>query len=506
MILDRRGFTLGEVLASMIALGIIALTVQSLILFANNFLNQQGTALSSLEEQTLFSRLICNKFQKPVFAAYDPTRSFKYKPDDQSYVKRSSSNRPDPSEDPAVFSVPLLAKSSYDATDTTIQNLSVTGHSAVNTFLKAALTVSKSVNDSTKVLRAHIGDEAATFNKVDGANGDHDYHSQFYDIYADDHTLPTFMVRQSKSDGVLGQISDGFIYASRCIKNEVDPADPGSAPGTFIEIGGNSPDYSIIDRTDNSDMPEDEILATALYVLEQKWRPFYFPKQELTKNKVVCCDISDADAANIQFLPTDTLPPTNCKTLEQYTPIIYVINVSSDGDGVEKEILGNNSLEGYAQSNVGGFAGLGICKHSSDTTKVDWSKDDCKEAVKAKYFTELGKKIVHPVKFTNMEELPLIKKDRVATWAYGFIAPSFGNDSHYREFKIMSIENKCHSSLPVGLCGKAIPGKDLSDQDNYVQGKSVAEYFIAKVRHCPFRYLTMGNSASPLPLGLDRTQ
>ena len=49
MFLDRRGFTLGEVLASLIALGIIALTVQSLILFANNFLNQQETVLSSLE-------------------------------------------------------------------------------------------------------------------------------------------------------------------------------------------------------------------------------------------------------------------------------------------------------------------------------------------------------------------------------------------------------------------------------------------------------------------------
>lgn len=498
MFLDRRGFTLGEVLASLIALGIIALTVQSLILFANNFLNQQDAALSSLEEQVFFSNLLCHKFQRPVFAEYDSSRSFMYNPNAESYKKRSD-NRPDPAEDPAVFSVPLLDKSKPISGKI---ELSVTGHGAVNTFLKAKLTMG-SPTDNSKVLRAHINDKTSNFTNLHGLSGTHNYYSQFYDIYTDDHTLPTFMVRQTEDhDFTLGIISDGFIYASRCIKNEV----ASGTAGSFIEIEGKNPKYSIIDTTDQ-DMSEEEIKATALYVLEQRWRPFYFPSGN--KNKVICCDIDQYPSSNVIKLDSSGNPPSNCKTLKKYTPIIYVMRLSSGetfGTSVENAVFGNKSLEGYAQNKASNFISLHGCKKTATPAgKVDWN-GSCKNSVADKYLTDLGEKIVHPVKFKNIEELPLVKKDRVNTWAYGFVASTF-RDPYYKEFKILSIENKCHSSMPIGFCGKVMPGKDLSATANLLQnGKSAADYLITRVRHCPFRYITMENSASPMPLGLDRVE
>ena len=499
MFLDHRGFTLGEVLASLIALGIIALTVQSLILFANNFLNQQEATLSSLEEQVFFSNMLCSKFQRPVFAEYDPSRSFVYNPDSsgESYKKRSDT-RPDPKEDPAVFSVPLLDKSKPISGKIEI---SVTDHPAVKTFLKDNLTIGTGPNDKSKVLRAHIDDEANTFNNLDGETGNHNYYSQFYDIYTDDHTLPTFIVRQTEGNNVLGTISDGFIYASRCIKNEENKNNAGS----FIEIEGKSPKYSIIDSTDK-DMSEEEIKATALYVLEQRWRPFYFPSG--SKNKVICCDIDQylASSANAIKLDSSGNPPSNCKTLEKYTPIIYVISISSgnaDDSAVENDVWGNKSLEGYVQNKSGDFSGHADCETTPPSNKVELNLN-CKNIVKADYFKNLGKKIVHPVAFQQIEELPLVKKDRVNTWAYGFIASTFSNP-FYKEFKVLSIENKCHTSMPIGFCGKVMPGKDLSV--NLLQnGKSAADYLITRARHCPFRYVTMENSASPMPLGLDRVE
>ena len=499
MFLDRRGFTLGEVLASLIALGIIALTVQSLILFANNFLNQQEGALSSLEEQVFLSNMLCMKFQRPVFAEYDPSRSFEYDPDDEKYEQKKV-GRPNPKEDPAVFSVPLLDKSK--GVNNEIE-LSVADHGAVNTFLKDKLTMATSHTDTSKVLRAHINDKVSDFSNFEvNPTGDlHNYYSQFYDIYADDHTLPTFMIRQNEDNLDLGKISDGFIYASRCIKNEVSA----STAGSFIEIEGKNPKYSIIDSTDK-DMSEEEIKATALYVLEQRWRPFYFPSGN--KNKVICCDIDEYDGStDVIKLDSSGNPPSNCETLKKYTPIVYVISISSGdlGTTVEESVFDNNSLAGYVQNEAEDyFSGHTDCD-TDPPGKVDWD-GNCKEHAKKKYLDKLGTKIVHPVTFTSIEELPLVKKDRVNTWAYGFVASTF-SDPYYKEFKILSVENKCHSSMPVGFCGKAMPGKDLSATANLLQnGKSAADYLITKVRNCPFRYITMENSASPMPLGLDRME
>ena len=519
MILNRRGFSLGEVLASLIALGIIALTVQSLILVAHNFLSQQSSSMSSLEEQTFFSKLVCHKFQRPVFVEQNLKRSFTYNPGapgtPPAYQKRSNA-KPDPKQNPATLSVPLLGGSQNPS------GLSVNGHPAVQSFLTnldSSGGLTASFGDTDKIFRAHINDEAAHFNNVDGASGSHSYYSQFYDIYADNHTLPTFMVKQAEQDtSKLGVVSEGFIYASRCIKNDVNPSGNGD-PASFIEIKGDIPKYSIIDRTDNSNMNNDEVLATALYVLEQKWRPFYFPGQEKTKNKVICCDISQFDRPNtITLGPPPTPPasltiPTGCANLEKYTPIIYVIKISSDKGKLEDLISGtdsnnsNDSLEGYIQNNVSRFVNNDQCESAIDpANNVDLSSTNCKTVASNSYFQTLGKGFAHPVKFENVEELPLVKRDRVNSWAYGFIAPSFSNQDMHKEFKIISIENKCHTSLPVGLCGKAVPGLDLSLSQNEINGKSVADYFIAKVSACPFHYITMDNSGGVLPLGLDRVQ
>ena len=523
MILNHRGFSLGEVLASLIALGIIALTVQSLILVAHNFLSQQSSSMSSLQEQTFFSKLVCHKFQRPVFVAQDRSRSFTYNPGapgtPPAYQKRSNA-RPDPKQDPATLSVPLLGKSNSIgslATSTPPMADLPTNHPAVQTFLTnldSSGGLTASFGDTDKIFRAHINDEAAHFNNVDGASGSHSYYSQFYDIYADNHTLPTFMVKQAEQDtSKLGVVSEGFIYASRCIKNDVNPSGNGD-PASFIEIKGDIPKYSIIDRTDNSNMNNDEVLATALYVLEQKWRPFYFPGQEKTKNKVICCDISQFDRPNtITLGPPPTPPasltiPTGCANLEKYTPIIYVIKISSDSGALETLIPGSKSLEGYVQNSVSSFKDNSICESAIDpANNVDLNSTNCKTVVENSYLQTLGKGFAHPVKFENVEELPLVKRDRVNSWAYGFIAPSFSNQDMHKEFKIISIENKCHTSLPVGLCGKAVPGLDLSLPANHVvNNKSVADYFIAKVSACPFHYITMDNSGGVLPLGLDRVQ
>ncbi len=518
MILNRKGFTLGEVLASLIALGIITLTVQSLILVANNFLSQQSSSMSSLQEQTFFSKLICHKFQRPVFVEQDRSRSFEYHPYDGFYKKKKNT-RPNPNHNPATLSVPLLDKSNT----TGISNLgsSLSEHPAVQAFLNTALTFATNKDDTNKVLRAHINDKANIDPlEIENASGSHDYNSLFYDIYADNHTLPTFMVKQTEEDGIrLGKVSEGFIYASRCIKN--GKANLGTE-GSFISIEGKYPTYSIIDRIDKNNMNDDGILATALYILEQKWRPFYFPDQAKVKDQVICCNITQFNRPTTITLgnsPTPTIP-AGCGNLETYTPVIYVIKISSDGGALEDLIPANDSLEGFLQASVDDttanepFESHTACAPSGGLFKIDLagvnaSTTSCETVVRNNYFSTLGKRFAHPIKFENVEELPLVKKDRVNSWAYGFVAPNFKNQDMHKEFKIISIENKCHSSLPIGLCGKAVPGLNLDitvHPENAINGKSVAEYFIAKVSACPFNYITMDSSGGTLPLGLDRVQ
>ncbi len=515
MFSDRRGFTLGEVLASLIALGIIALTVQSLILVANNFLSQQGSSISSLQEQTFVSKLMCHKFRRPIFVEEDASRSFIYAPGEDSYKKRHEANNR--TKKPATLSIPLLEDSQNFPGGLKVD----TEHPAVETFLQGSwITKDTTINagHSNNILRAHINDKAPNFNSIDGAGGSRNYLSLFYDIYADSHTLPTFMVHRTEEDQdldkKLGTISEGFIYAARCVKNIGGDK---VTPNHFIEIEGKYPKYSIIDPSDKSDMTSKEMTATALYVLEQGWRPFYFPRQAEVKNQVLCCDIGSFNTSTpIKF--NGSVKPSRCETLEKYTPIVYVMKISSgsNDDYVEDEILegAGKNVEAYAENEVSS-SNSKLESHSDcecpDTSPcspgevIKWGPN-CKRAAGESYLRKLGKNMVHPVKIENIEELPLVKRDRVNSWAYAFVAPSFKNQDLHKEFKIISIENKCHTSMPIGLCGKVVPGRDLLDPKNKINGKSAADFFIARVRSCPFNYVSMSSSGGPLPLGIDRVQ
>ena len=518
MLSNKKGFSLGEALASVIALGIISMTVQSLLLVSNSFLETQKTSFSALEERTALNHLVCYNLQHPIFVSSNPARSFSFSDSGTPTYKKHTDDLPK-----ATLSVPLIGdeqKSTTGEIDT--DKFEITKHGAVKTFLGnlPKQTEVGKTGEEQFPFKVHIEDNASNFDDLDGVSGDHNYHALFYDIYADSHTLVSFQPNLKAENRIsyLGVIDqEGSIFATRCIKNNTNSTNVGE----FIELTGDSPKHSIVDNfdkdgftLDSQENPEaKEIMASALYVLEQKWRPFYFHKETAQRDKIKCCDITTASGT---FTNTTT---TDCKDLEKYTPITYVISIKTEviGDNKNKIELGKDSLAGFTQNKVD--------DNDSDSTNINQNLEhflvniknedselncktsnkfklsgDCKDAAENLYYNELSKKFTYPVRFTSIMELPLVRKNRLSTWAHTFVGPYQGNTVN---LKLLHVENRCHSILPQHVCAEAIPGENLTGTNNEVNGKSASDYFVTTASPCTFTYPTLESNSLYIPLGYE---
>ena len=332
MFINRRGFTLAEVLASLLALGVIVLAAQSLIMMANRFLYQSQETLVSMKDSSFMNNYICSKFTNPITVQKNSTRSYFYNSSSNQYEQVSSTNN-----EPATLSYPLLkysqgAPGGSSYTTPILSSPNVT-HSAVTSFLNST--------GFTGQLKAHLNDKF-------GGSVSRNFKSQYYDIYADSHTLITFMAHVDKPSSLptavdmnkLGTITEsdgkGMIIATRCIKNSTSQG----SHGEYL----NQYNYKLGSIVDSSDLPSTEQpVENALYILEGlKHRPFYFPSNTEGKNKIKCCDI---DSSSTTFTASNT---TDCKSLESYTPITYIIKFASEGGQLGTDA--SNTIRGYQKS------------------------------------------------------------------------------------------------------------------------------------------------------------
>ena len=498
-----KGFTMAEVLASLISLGVVVMSAQSVLMASNTFLHQSQDTFESMSSRNHINDYICSYFHEPPFVQQNPKESFYYNSDNETYVQVGSANN-----SPATLSYPFLdhSDSSFSA---------VSGHSAVSTFTNSAnLTIDK-----------HIDDEANASQTVEsGARG---FQSKFYDIYANSHTVINLSAKPKdesfNTDSMrlkgLGELENNVIIASRCIKNAVGPSDLGK----FIS----STKRSVIDSTDGASGQQDQ---TALYILDGlRHRPFYFPKKEGYK-KIQCCDI---DALN-----NGVLDNTKCELLEDYTPIAYVIKISSQKNGTSlSELMAvnkdpndatgatseeaffsneytseyqnrvtscdNGTIEKDSDGNCyAGAVGQTDCTSITDTNrktvKSQCKKDKKDEWRKRYYFPALREHFNFPVTFKEVIELPLIKDKNPTLWAVALTAPSKSKkQSNSIDLKVINIENQCKKVGLKRICPRLETGKTISADD--------ASYLNIGLRSCHFNYAKAGdNTGGLVQMGISR--
>lgn len=514
--LNRRGFTFIEVLASLISLGIVVLAAQSLIMISNRFMVRSDVDFSSMQDVSFMNDYMCLKFTLPVFVQVDRTRSFHYDHINKKYTKISLG---DEEINPATLSYPLLSKNNKNFETPELDSnhpLGPVSHTAVREFLNGDF------KDSTKNkrLRAHLDDKIATgADTSDVGNVARDYKSKYYDVYADTHTLITFMVDPSDADmsstemAKLGRISKsdghGIIFASRCIKKEEGPGDIGA----YLKEHEVHSLGSVIDETDNvSDLKTEE---TALYILEGlKYRPFYFQDHAENKDKIKCCDVSAA-VSTIEKTTTG-----HCSNMEDWIPVTYVIRFASEGGelgsdandaivNLDKNDDGNTSLRAYLFNEHETVYTEEWIECESKIT--DQAKDSCKEDIHADmatryYFPKLREKIDFPITFSSVHELPINKSKLSNTWAFTFVAPSLQHQDSSMQLKLIDLENGClkanHSLSMLSLSRQECRVGDFSVQSNPTKKANKANLMtLIKSKSCPFRYVSLASGGGPIYLG-----
>ena len=504
----ERGFTMAEVLASLISLGVVVMSAQSVLMASNTFLHQSQDTFEAMESRNHINDYICSYFHAPPFIQQDPTKSFYYK--NGKYIQVGGDNNK-----PATLSYPLLSKSDSS------ENFSSTGHSAVSTY----------VNGSNFSTKEHLkkdgtqGDKANNVKLLNSTNKSRSYESKFYDIYANSHTIINLSVqpadnsintagRQPNSLGSLEDKKGNIIIASRCIENKVSA----SAEGQFVEAGQGS----ILDST-----AVDYVEPASLYVLEGlKYRPFHFPDNS-GHEKIKCCDIDPSLLGS-----DDEIQETNCKTLKDYTPVAYVIKISSEKGGTslfdlmaenkigtgatsEEAFLHNQYRTDYddrvtqcdagtvEKDNDGNcYAGApgqtdctGILVSARQAVKTQCMKDAKDQWRHQYYFPKLREKFNFPVTFTEITELPLIKVKNPTLWTVAFSAESKSQEqSQFIDLKLINIENQCKKVGLKRTCPLLKRGSQIEQAD--------ASYLNINLRTCPFNYSKAGSEGGTISLGL----
>ena len=511
--MNKKGFTLMEAVASMIALGIVALSVQSLLLVTNNFFHKQKNSFASLENLVSINDMICSHFSEPIFVQHDPRSTFGFKSDTNTY--RALALKSTETSIPAGYIPPEKASLSFPL-DKLINS---------NGRFKWSLTLlskfgqlgssrpsqdGNAVDDCAGPVCARINDKTTNFNNLrDGSKrvpGSHNHLSQFYDVYSDTHTLVAFQVdlRGMEKASTMGNINKGTIFASRCGMKS-DSSNPWK-----VESGRNERRLrTIMDSTNevrkkNADQSVLEA-ADALFVLMNPHRPFYFPEKKNSFAKIQCCDVRSHSIFTDTDGNLDTV--TGCKNLSESYPVTYAINIESmnvgEFSGKGKDgILKDGSLKGYFNNNA---EDLKLLKKESDckdttTEEFDFTRNDCRDKARELYGKKLLDFFTYPVEVTSIYELPMGRVNRTgdqdSVWAQAFVADYVESvDSNIVKMNLFSVENKCYSFLPSHMCKR---------QDDTISPgeKKFTDYLKTKTYSCPFSYKNLRSSGSSIPLGV----
>ncbi len=501
---NKKGFTLMDALASMIALGLIALTVQSLILLTNQFFHRKRASFGSLESRILINNMICNRFSEPVFVQLNPQRTFSFDSDTNTYTKLSLSGN----LQKASFSVPLVDMVELSGTDTKVKSDYLAGEFIESIFIP---DTDITTPGSSSPLRAHIDDKASNFSLLqrDGntaVQGSRDYLSQFYDLYSDTHTLVAYQVDFQGIDSPMGSINKGVIYASRCAM--LNPS-AGVDREEWFGADENSTHRvrSIQDSSHENTSPE-KVVGNAFHVLENPWRPFYFPSKKDSYAKIQCCDIEALGSSLTDADPTQgdwdgVGNGSICKSLKWAYPVTFAINIESLD--IKDIAADDKSMNGFFQNHTDELDQLDSNNQECNNSgfRFDYERTSCQNKAREIYGQKLLEFFSYPVKFASIYELPMsginrATEDRKAVWATAFTADHMEGasvmGSSIVKMNLLSVENKCHSFLPDHMC-------EHSHGNAEIAGKKMIDYFQTKSYSCPFVYRNMRNSGTSIPMG-----
>ena len=423
-----------EAVASMIALGIVAISVQSLLLVTNNFFHKQRGNFASLENLIKINDMICDRFSEPIFVQHDPRRTFSFNEETSAYNVLEAAETTIPPKASLSFPLDQLINSSGRLKGSLAQS-QFGGLGSKSPPLDVGVG-----DDCAGPICARINDKTANFNNLNDrskrVSGAHNYFSQFYDVYSDTHTLVAFQInlKQGMESDKMGNLNEGTIFASRCgMKRGTDP--------WSVNSGRNEPRLRTIMDSANkvretNPNRKDLEAGDTLFVLMNPHRPFYFPKKKNSFAKIQCCDTSQADS----FVDGDSNSDTvaGCKNLSESYPVTYAINIESmkieefDGGGKNGN-LKDGSLRGYFNNNA---EDLGLLKKESvckDGTTEEFhfnapenSDGECRNKARELYGKKLLEYFTYPVKVRSIYELPMGRVnqtgDQDSVWAQAFVA------------------------------------------------------------------------------------
>ena len=499
----KKGLTLMDALAAMIALSLTAITAQSLILLVNQFLSQKQSSMQSMENKNKVNNMICNHFSEPIFIENNPKKTFAFDSDTSTYKALSENVKK------ASMSVPMTGLFKNSSNTTTFNTAATSAASRERStlgfggFLAADQTAD---GTSSGVLKAHVNDKASNFNNLnDGSNsvsGNHNYMSQFFDLYSDSHTLISYQVDMSKmndSTGV-GEINRGVIFASRC-------SVWGLYSGNGFKGGSLHYDHNLGDTALGesawSALSEDKKKKSrtlhALYILNNPWRPFYFPDRDKAPFQVQCCDTTSATEFKDDKPSQSEDPVTGCRLLGIYSTSVrshaYMIDIKT----LDAGDFGEDSIKGFFNNDSSALASLKEKSECDDVSdEFDYEKSECKTEATKIYQTKLKDFFTYPVQLEEIYELPLRStygiQNRDEHSSLGFVA-DYMRGTDIVKMNLFSVEDKCSSFLPAHLC------KARNNFSNET-GRVREEFLQTTPYICPFAYRNMKNSGNAIPLGI----
>lgn len=532
----KKGFTLGETIASMISLAVVALAAQSLILVSNKFTAKSDRTLASMASQNEFHNMVCSHFKHPLAVQTDGTKSYSFDAANNKYIRV---NKTKTENSQATLAFPVLEKNNKASNTITFNNSSdvqltasqaaikkVLKHPAVKSFLSNSFDkrLQKTTNQTTAYPLTYTGH---------GMPG-----VKLYKIYADSHTLITYQpsLTDNSADFPMGRIhaGSGFIFAARCVKNAASNTD---TEGSFIDKDysvGSILDITDVKLTEMSSISSHFAANTALYVLNLKYRPFYFPPSNNDTDavkRIKCADVYAGAAAN-------EIEAAEGHSLNTWTPVIYRIQFESAHNNIVDHIAdykqndGTTNINNYYTRHNMEDRDSDLANNNStndevlkrarqeyrryllqelEVTDISTASDPQKDAgvraaqklIKAQvYFPRLMNQMSIPIKFTKIVEFPFLKQISTENiWALSFSAISFPGQDSSINFQLFDIENTCWQKNAVSSCPYS-PAKAGTLADIKITGnRDMRGYLKIKSQRCPFRYSKMDQNSGYTSMG-----
>ena len=285
IVLPQKGFSLLELIFSVAAMGFFALLVQSMLIIGHSFTESQHNLFESAQISRMIKQHMCMR-----------NVSFKN-------INVKSKLSYSKTEDPET-------KTDADGTDYTVytREYKRLDDSSSSSFPLLGIDVAGAYDGSEPECNRDCEKIIEETEKGKGSPGSPLFGepTSYYRVYQDSHTVSALTLDLNTSST---ELLSGYIFASRCVKNDSDYT------------------YSHGGQMLSTFNPE-AIKKSAVYILENMRRPFYFPSTDTDgEDTVKCCRVGGGRKI--------TSTSSNCKKIgTTWVPRIYVMHIGKGEDSL----------------------------------------------------------------------------------------------------------------------------------------------------------------------------